>query len=55
MAQDYIAYLTDIGLQKSVNEPVTGKKVNITHFAVGDGGGSYYMPSPDMTALKGET
>lgn len=31
-----------------------GKKINITHLAVGDGGGAYYQPSADMTTLKNE-
>ena len=31
-----------------------GQKVVLTQFAVGDGGGSYYRPTKEMTALKGE-
>ena len=33
---------------------VNGKKVNVVMAAVGDGGGSYYLPTADMTALVHE-
>ena len=29
-----------------------GPKINITTAVVGDGGGSYYIPTPDMTEIK---
>lgn len=50
----YFAVVTDSGAKemlKAVNEET---KVNITHFAVGDGGGKYYVPDAAMEELKNE-
>ncbi len=50
----YIAIVTDIGNELMMQAVADGKKVEITEFAVGDGGGDYYKPTVDMTALKNE-
>lgn len=54
MKLEYYAILTEIGTASIANAAVLGKKVALTQFAVGDGGGSYYRPTKEMTALKGE-
>lgn len=50
----YGTLVTDCGIQLIAAAVMEGKKINITDFAVGDGGGSYYKPNSTMTALKGE-
>lgn len=50
----YGSIITAIGQASVANAAVLGQKVNITAFAVGDGGGGYYYPQAEMTALKGE-
>lgn len=50
----YKTLVTDIGNEKMAAAVLTGKKVNVVMAAVGDGGGSYYVPTADMTALKNE-
>lgn len=50
----YEAVVTDIGNTLMMNAIANGKKVAITQFAVGDGGGDYYRPETNMTALKNE-
>ncbi len=50
----YEAVVTDLGNELMMNAVVNGKKVAITQFAVGDGGGEYYRPEVTMTALKNE-
>lgn len=50
----YKSLPTTIGLTLIAAAVEGGGKVNITHAAVGDGGGTYYVPTPDMTALRGE-
>lgn len=50
----YIAIVTDIGNELMMQAVADGEKVEITEFAVGDGGGEYYKPTVDMTALKNE-
>lgn len=54
MENTYFAIVTDLGARKMLEAVNEGKKVNITHFAVGDGGGGYYTPSVEMTQLKNE-
>ncbi len=54
MELEYYAILTEIGTAAIANATVLGQKVALTQFAVGDGGGNYYRPSKEMTALKGE-
>ncbi len=50
----YISIVTDLGTEKIVNAVRNGEKVDVVHFAVGDGGGLPYRPTRDMTALKNE-
>lgn len=50
----YYSVVTDIGNALMTAALVGGTKLTITEIAVGDGGGSYYQPDPDMTALKNE-
>ena len=47
-------YVTDCGIQLIAAAVMEGKKINITDLAVGDGGGAYYQPTPNMTGLKNE-
>ena len=49
----YKTLVTDIGKEKMTNAILNGKKVNVVMAAVGDGG-SYYLPTADMTALVHE-
>lgn len=46
--------MTDCGIQLIAAAVMEGKKINITDLAVGDGGGAYYQPTPNMTGLKNE-
>ena len=50
----YFAVVTDLGTKEMLEAVNEDRKVNITHFAVGDGGGQYYVPDVAMTALKNE-
>ena len=50
----YGAVVTDLGNELMAQAVAEGKKVKITQFAVGDGGGGYYSPITSMTALKKE-
>lgn len=50
----YGTLVTDCGIQLIAAAVMEGKKVNITDLAVGDGGGAYYQPTPNMTGLKNE-
>ncbi len=54
MGSTYFAIVTDLGTKKMLEAINEGKRVNITSFATGDGGGGYYVPTPDMTQLKSE-
>lgn len=53
-SRKYKTIVTDIGKAKIANAVLNGTKVNIITAAVGDGGGSYYVPSAEMTELKNE-
>lgn len=53
MAQ-YYAILTKLGSALMANAALNGTKINVTHFAVGDGGGSFYLPAETMTELRHE-
>lgn len=55
MSQQYAAMITDMGKSLIAEALAKGEKLNITKAAVGDGGGAYYMPVPEMAELKGET
>ncbi len=50
----YFAIVTDSGTKEMLEAVNEERKVNITHFAVGDGGGQYYAPDTAMTELKNE-
>ncbi|MGL5005807.1 MAG: phage tail protein [Plesiomonas sp.] len=54
MAAKYFAILTNLGAAKLANATALGTQLEITHMAVGDGGGSLPIPDPAQTALKGE-
>lgn len=46
--------LTKIGLAELLNAPLTNRKANWNKLVVGDGNGSEYIPTQDMTELKNE-
>ncbi len=50
----YYSLLTVIGAARMANAHVTKVPVNLTHMAVGDGGGAAYDPVESQTALAGE-
>lgn len=54
MATTYFSIVTDIGTRKMLERTQQREKLQITQFAVGDGGGQYYEPTTDMTALQNE-
>jgi Phage-related tail fibre protein len=54
MENTYFAVVTDLGARKMLEAINENKKVNITSFAAGDGGGEYYIPTTGMTELKNE-
>ncbi|WP_282748730.1 phage tail protein [Hafnia paralvei] len=51
MVQKYKAVLTKIGAAKIAAATAGGTKINLTHMAVGDGGGSLPTPVPTQTKL----
>lgn len=51
---DYGTVITATGAAKIAACILNGTKLNITHAAVGDGGGAYYMPTAEQTDLKNE-
>lgn len=50
----YFAVVTDLGAKEMLEAVNEERKINITHFAVGDGGGQYYVPDTTMAELKRE-
>lgn len=54
MASTYFTLVTDSGTRKMLEALNEEKKVNVTQFAVGDGGGRYYTPTAEATGLKNE-
>lgn len=50
----YKTLVTDKGNAKIALAVLHGEKINVTTAVVGDGGGAYYSPTPDMTVLKHE-
>lgn len=50
----YGTIITAVGIAKFASGILNGTRVNIVSAAVGDGGGSYYLPTSDQTALKNE-
>lgn len=51
---DYGTVVTNIGASKIAACILNGTKLNITHAAVGDGGGAYYKPTTEQEGLKNE-
>jgi len=55
MPQDYYSLVTNNGLIKEAQAgQIGGNPINLTHIAVGDGGGSSYDPNSSATALINE-
>lgn len=50
----YGTIITAVGLAKFADGILNGTRVSVVSAAVGDGGGSYYVPTLDQTALKNE-
>lgn len=50
----YGTIITTAGREAMAQALANGAKVRIAEIAVGDGGGKYYVPDPEQTALKGE-
>lgn len=50
----YGTVITNTGKAKIAAAILAGEKVNITHVAVGDGGGAYYKPTSEQTDLINE-
>lgn len=50
----YKTIVTDIGKRKILAASMSADKVRCGTAVVGDGGGSYYTPTPDMTSVKRE-
>ena len=54
LAEQFYTILTAVGKAKIANSAALGEKVELTHLALGDGGGSYYIPTEDQTELRNE-
>ncbi|CNL80854.1 variable tail fiber protein [Yersinia aldovae] len=54
MTNKYFALLTHIGATKLANATALGTRLEITHMAVGDGGGTLPTPNPAQTQLVNE-
>ncbi|MDC9603918.1 phage tail protein, partial [Xenorhabdus griffiniae] len=54
MSTKYFALLTRLGADKLANAAALGTKLNITHMAVGDGGGTLPTPDTAQTQLVNE-
>jgi phage-related tail fiber protein len=54
MTAKFFAILTNQGAAALANATALGTRVDLTHIAVGDGGGVLPTPDPAQTALKGE-
>lgn len=54
MKNEYYSIVTNVGTQKIAEAINNDSKVNIVEFAVGDGGGAYYKPTPIQKGLKNE-
>lgn len=50
----YQTIVTDTGKRKILAASMSADKVRCATAVVGDGGGSYYIPTPDMVAVKRE-
>lgn len=54
MSEKFYTILTNAGKAKIANASTLGTKVTFTHFALGDGGGSYYNPTENQKNLVNE-
>ncbi|HDL6606370.1 TPA: phage tail protein, partial [Yersinia enterocolitica] len=54
MTARFFALLTNIGAAKLANATALGTRLEITHMAVGDGGGTLPTPNPAQTQLVNE-
>lgn len=54
MAQEFFTLITEYGLQAIASATAQRKNVNLTHMAVGDGGGKRVVPTGQETALVRE-
>lgn len=54
MTAKFFALLTNIGAAKLANATALGTRLEITHMAVGDGGGALPTPNPAQTQLVNE-
>lgn len=54
MTTKFFAVLTNLGAAKLANVTALGTQLQITHMAVGDGGGALPIPNPAQTQLIGE-
>lgn len=52
--QTYYTIITNVG-RELLHDATQGEPIEITHIAVGDGGGELYTPSPSQMALVNET
>lgn len=52
MANKYFTIMTTAGLNKMANATLLGTKLTFSKFRLGDGNGSHYEPTQDMTAIK---
>lgn len=52
MDQRYGTFVTDLGKELIAEALAKGEKLNLMKVAVGDGGGEYYIPTPDMIKLR---
>lgn len=53
-SRPYKSLITDVGNAKMAQAVLEGRKVNIVEMRLGDGGGSYYLPTVEQTALVNE-
>ncbi|PHM74662.1 phage tail protein [Xenorhabdus kozodoii] len=54
MSTKYFALLTQAGTEKLERVALSGSKLEITHMAVGDGGGSFPIPNANQSGLINE-
>jgi phage-related tail fiber protein len=54
LEKTYGTLVTEAGNAMIASAMLTGTLINLTAFALGDGGGAYYLPTENMTALKRE-
>ena len=54
MSNKYSTLITTVGASVIAECLLNGEKLTITQAAAGDGGGSYYQPTVDQTALRNE-